>query len=91
MPKGAESDSEPKSAGRRARDAARSKKLGRLLLIDSGCSCETKTFPASWNGVPPKDAELTAVFLAVGKIPGYKIGEIIYISEEYGEPPHRFR
>ena len=85
IPKGVEPDSEEKSAGRRARDAATSENLGRLVLIDSGCSCETQPFPASWNGVPPKHAELTALFLAVGKIPGYKIGEVVYVSEEHGE------
>ena len=65
--------------------------MGRLVLIDSGCSCEARPFPASWKGVPPKHAQLAAVELAVGKVPCYKIDDIIYLAEEeLGEVPWVF-
>ena len=55
--------------------------LGRLILIDSGASCDIQTYPDEWNGIPPQHAKPTNINMAVGSIPGYKIDDVVYVID----------
>ena len=77
----------PKSGKPKKRKKPKGKKKiskhGRnLVLIDSGATCELAVFPAEWNGKPPKEAETTKVYLAVGSITGYKLDAVIYFHPD---------
>ena len=68
-----------------ARPGRFSDTMGQLVLIDTGCSIEVRTFPESWKGKLPKGAELCTMNLAVGKYTGCTYKDVVYAPPEAGE------
>ena len=57
---------------------------GPLVLIDSGATLETAPFPDDWNGVPPPEAKPITMGLAVGNMPGFRLGGTVYFHPDEG-------